>query len=550
MTRRIRMSVALPAAEHNGVAHSPSHDLAAERNVLGSMLLHTDAVAEVMAIVRPTDFYLSRHQVIAAAIAKAHASTGQSDLITVAHALRQCGRLDDAGGHAELIDLLDGVVTAAGVAYHAEIVRDHAQRRHLIHVAGRALTDAADGATTEDLRALLAAAAKDSSSTRRQARVLLLPEVVSLREVEFVIDGMLPIGVGFLVGPSNVGKTAVAVDWAMRVYYGHNWHGRCVRAGSVLYVVGEGMTGFGARCEAWPIANGAREPGDRYVAVANGLPPLSSPTGRTELAGIVADLARQHGHPPTLVVIDTLSAHWAESEDRSEFAAPAMAALAQLAAEHSCCVLLLHHERKPTENARGGDLAALRGSGAWAAAADFVLAVSGKPDAIQLATIKQRDAERAAPIRLRLQRVELGVGQQNRPRASVVVLPAMDSPAPRLEDEGMHKRAAADAYRFAVLRTVADKGGKVASGRTIVDNTEGRNASLFAAIKEAVAAGELVPDGDGYRLTEAGAAAASRPGPPLRGEGTREPGSSGAARGSREPEGTSGNQSDCSEGGG
>ncbi|MBM4059680.1 MAG: replicative DNA helicase, partial [Planctomycetes bacterium] len=106
-------------------------NLEAERSVLGALLLHCDALADV-AFLKPDDFYLPRHQMIYGAILEAFNGRHATDPIVVAEQLSRAGRLQDAGGHEQLLDLVESVVTAAGIVYHAEIVREKSVTRRLL----------------------------------------------------------------------------------------------------------------------------------------------------------------------------------------------------------------------------------------------------------------------------------------------------------------------------------------------------------------------------------------------------------------------------------
>ena len=53
-----------------------------------------------------------------------------------------------------------------------------------------------------------------------------------------------------LVGPSNTGKTFIALDMAMSVAAGTDWHGHKVRQGAVLYLATEGSFSFKNRMAA------------------------------------------------------------------------------------------------------------------------------------------------------------------------------------------------------------------------------------------------------------------------------------------------------------
>ena len=106
-------------------------NLDAERSVLGALLLHSDAVVDVT-FLKPDDFYLPKHQQIFQALLTAYNTRTATDPIVVGEELSRQGKLEEVGGHEQLMDLMEGVITAAGVVYHAEIVREKAIARRLL----------------------------------------------------------------------------------------------------------------------------------------------------------------------------------------------------------------------------------------------------------------------------------------------------------------------------------------------------------------------------------------------------------------------------------
>lgn len=106
-------------------------NLDAERSVLGALLLHTDAVVDVT-FLKPEDFYLPKHQQVFQAILATYNARSATDPIVVGEELSRQGKLEEVGGHEQLMDLMEGVITAAGVVYHAEIVREKAIARRLL----------------------------------------------------------------------------------------------------------------------------------------------------------------------------------------------------------------------------------------------------------------------------------------------------------------------------------------------------------------------------------------------------------------------------------
>ncbi|MCL4160589.1 UNVERIFIED_CONTAM: hypothetical protein GTU68_017397, partial [Idotea baltica] len=106
-------------------------NLDAERSVLGALLLHPDAVVDVT-FLKPEDFYLPKNEQIFTCILSAYNNRHATDPIVVGEELSRLGHLEEIGGHEHLMDLMEGVITAAGVVYHAEIVREKSLARKLL----------------------------------------------------------------------------------------------------------------------------------------------------------------------------------------------------------------------------------------------------------------------------------------------------------------------------------------------------------------------------------------------------------------------------------
>jgi replicative DNA helicase len=107
--------------------------LEAERSVLGALLLHPDAVCDIGSL-RAEDFYLPRHQVIYESIVSVYNARNHTDPIAVEEELSRRGQLEVAGGRAQLLDLLESVVSAAAVTYHADLVREKSIQRRLLEI--------------------------------------------------------------------------------------------------------------------------------------------------------------------------------------------------------------------------------------------------------------------------------------------------------------------------------------------------------------------------------------------------------------------------------
>src|ERR1700710_1231566 len=92
---------------------TPPQDVDAERSVLGGMLLSKDAIADVVEILRPTDYYYPANQLIHEAILDLYARGEPADPVTVSAELTKNGQLMRVGGATYLHTLLSTVPTAA-----------------------------------------------------------------------------------------------------------------------------------------------------------------------------------------------------------------------------------------------------------------------------------------------------------------------------------------------------------------------------------------------------------------------------------------------------
>lgn len=91
----------------------------------------------------------------------------------------------------------------------------------------------------------------------RRIKLLRLDELDPLAAELTLVEGMLGPGMfGLLFGESGSGKSLVAVDWAMRMALGWNWHGKCLKPAPTIYLAPEGGYSIALRAHAWCILHG------------------------------------------------------------------------------------------------------------------------------------------------------------------------------------------------------------------------------------------------------------------------------------------------------
>lgn len=120
--------------QSTAAAMAPPHSLEAEQGVLGAILLSDKTHYEylVQTALTPDDFYRDRHRVVFETMFELYEENEPIDVLTVTEHLRSRGKLDEAGGPAE-IDALAGAVPAVGnIRRYGAIVKEHALLRRLL----------------------------------------------------------------------------------------------------------------------------------------------------------------------------------------------------------------------------------------------------------------------------------------------------------------------------------------------------------------------------------------------------------------------------------
>ncbi|MFE3320318.1 replicative DNA helicase [Nocardia sp. NPDC059195] len=125
--------------------------MAAEQSVLGGMLLSKDAIADVIEVLRPGDFYRPAHQAVYDTILDLYSRGEPADPVTVSAGLDRRGELKRIGGPPYLVTLTQTVPTAANAGFYAEIVAEKAILRRLVEAGTRIVQFGYAGADGQDV---------------------------------------------------------------------------------------------------------------------------------------------------------------------------------------------------------------------------------------------------------------------------------------------------------------------------------------------------------------------------------------------------------------
>ncbi|MHC4178008.1 MAG: replicative DNA helicase [Planctomycetota bacterium] len=122
----------------------PPQNLEAEKGVLGSLLLDSRMCDEVALILQADDFYADANRKLFGHLMAMHEEGSQLDAVLLKERLTREGDLEAIGGAAYLAEVAQSAPYAANAVYYANIVRDKATQRALIHASTEILRDAYD----------------------------------------------------------------------------------------------------------------------------------------------------------------------------------------------------------------------------------------------------------------------------------------------------------------------------------------------------------------------------------------------------------------------
>jgi replicative DNA helicase len=218
----------------------PPCNLEAERGVLGSILLLPTVCDDVALILRPEDFYDDAHRTLYVHMRAMNDEGRRIDTTLLVERLRSSGDFEMVGGAAYLAEVLQSVPTAANATYYAEIVKDKATLRSLIHTSTEILRDAYDESV--DAREMLGHAEErifgilDSRGTGQVATIYEIMQEALTRidarmrhdhaiggiatgfdDFDMAVGGLHDSELIVLAARPSMGKTALALNIAEQV---------------------------------------------------------------------------------------------------------------------------------------------------------------------------------------------------------------------------------------------------------------------------------------------------------------------------------------------
>ncbi len=218
----------------------PPQSVEAEQSVLGGLMLDGQAWDRIADKITQDDFYRKEHRLIYTAIGALVEAGSPADVVTVSEWLEKSNELQNTGGLAYLASLANNTPSAANIGAYANIVRERAILRNLIHTAtriagsayspeGRSASDILDFAERSifdiseqgahrrggfaPIKTLLTKAV-DRIDTLFRSESAITGVSTGFKDLDDMTSGLQPGDLVIVAGRPSMGKTSLAMNIA------------------------------------------------------------------------------------------------------------------------------------------------------------------------------------------------------------------------------------------------------------------------------------------------------------------------------------------------
>ena len=222
------------------LARQVPHSLEAEQAVLGSMLIDSRCVNDIVGMVRADDFYLKTNRDIFESIYEMFSFSQVIDPVTVIEKMHERGVFDEQTTTKYIRQLMEITPTAANVKQYAKIVHDKALLRNLLNAATDIAETVYEGVgTAQDIleaaeKKIFALRRGNSNDSLEHVGTILLQvfdhlselyqsggEIsgisTGLKDLDRFISGLNKSDLMILAARPGMGKTSLALNIALNV---------------------------------------------------------------------------------------------------------------------------------------------------------------------------------------------------------------------------------------------------------------------------------------------------------------------------------------------
>ena len=221
------------------------NSLEAEQSVIGSMIMDKDAIISANEILIEDDFYHKQYGILFQSMIELYNDGKPVDLVTLQNKLKEKDVPQEVQSLEFVRDLVTSVPTSANIKYYANIVKDMAMKRKLIHVmedienecyVGKESLDSIMDNTEHDVFALTSsrqtgdyvpirqvvmnALEKIEKASQQQGTVTGIP--TGFIDLDYRTAGLQPSDLILVAARPSMGKTAFVLNLAQHVAFHEN----------------------------------------------------------------------------------------------------------------------------------------------------------------------------------------------------------------------------------------------------------------------------------------------------------------------------------------
>lgn len=249
---------------------------------------------------------------------------------------------------------------------------------------------------------------------RERWQIMHANDLSKLPDTSWLIRGEIPEkGLTVLYGASGVGKSFIALDYALRV----------AQRDTVIYMAGEGEAGYNARIQAWKYHH-ALGAGKLFMCI--GAVSLLDENDASNFMMSVAEVAKN----PKFIIVDTLARSLLGGDENSARDMGLFIDKCNMLQQYfSCAVMIVHHTNK------GG--VSERGSGSLRGASDSMIRVSDDDGIIVVECAKTKDSKPFDTKFFTLNNVDVGMFDSDGNKVMPAVAVPCDAPFTQTDLTGL-----------------------------------------------------------------------------------------------------------------
>lgn len=221
------------------------NSLEAEQSVVGSMIMDKDAIVTAMEILQKEDFYHQQYGILFESMVELYSGGQPVDLVTLQNKLKEKDVPKEVQSLEFVRELVTAVPTSVNVKYYANIVKENAVKRKLIHVtedienecyAGKEPLESVLDKTEHDIFALLSsrtsgdyvpirtvvmnALERIEKASKQKGSVTGIP--TGFIDLDYRTAGLQPSDLVLIAARPSMGKTAFVLNIAQYVAFHEN----------------------------------------------------------------------------------------------------------------------------------------------------------------------------------------------------------------------------------------------------------------------------------------------------------------------------------------